>query len=126
MDKNNKQSGFVMLMSSIIISAVLVAVVFSISFSGFFTRFNLLDSYNKEASLALAEACGNIAILKKVQNSSYAGGESLAIGSETCTVNPITGLEIKTTANKDGAISNILINLNSSFVVTRWREVPSF
>src|SRR3989344_7662148 len=127
------QAGFVLLMSSIVISAILVAVVFSLSFSGFFTRFNLLDSYNKEASLALANACGDIAVLKFIQDNTYFGNETLPIGSDSCGVLLISpgSYEIKTTArvpdNAGGAISNIVINLDTTtFAVTRWREVGSF
>ena len=124
----NKESGFILLMSSIVVSAILVAVVFSLSFSGFFTRFNLLDSYNKEASLNLAEACGEIAVLKRVQDNTYSGNETLFIGSEECGVRPIVGLTIQTTATKGGAISNIVIDLDSSIPpnITRWREVGNF
>lgn len=128
---NTKQDGFILLMSSVVISAVLVAVVFSLSFSGFFTRFNLLDSYNKEASLNLAGACGDIAVLKKIQDNSYAGSETLAISSDQCSIRPIPTtppIIIKTTATKNGAVSNIVIDLDSSTppTVTRWREVGSF
>src|SRR3989338_10652840 len=96
---NTNQSGFILLMSSIVISAILVVVVFSLSFSGFFTRFNLLDSYNKEASLALANACGDIAVLKFIQDDTYSGNETLPIGSDSCGVLLISpgSYEIKTT-----------------------------
>ena len=123
------QDGFVLLMSSIVISAILVAVVFSLSFSGFFTRFNLLDSYNKEASLALVNACGDIAVLKFIQDDTYPGDKTLPVGGDSCDVLFISpgSYEIKTTAVKNGAVSNIVINLNSMTLnVTRWREVGNF
>lgn len=125
----NSQSGFILLMTSIVISAILVAVVFSLSFSGFFTRFNLLDSYNKEASLNLANACGEIAILKFIQDNNYSGNETLSVGSESCVILLISSgsFEIKTTAVKYGAVSNIVINLDpTTLAVTRWREVGGF
>lgn len=133
MNKNlkNQESGFILLMSSIVISAILVAVVFSLSFSGFFTRFNLLDSYNKEASLNLAQSCGDIAVLKRIQDGAYAGNETLTVGSDSCQVLTFetSGSEIiiKTTATVHNAVSNIQINLNSStLAVNRWREVGTF
>lgn len=126
-----EQSGFILLMSSIVLSAVLVAVVFSLSFSGFFTRFNLLDSANKESSLGLAEACAQIAVLKKQQDMAYLGNETIMVGSESCQVLPIENLGsevlIKTRAEDGGAISNIQINLNfANLEVLRWREVANF
>jgi large exoprotein involved in heme utilization and adhesion len=121
------QAGFVLLISSIVISVILVAVVFSISFSGFFTRFNLLDGYNKEASLELANACGEIAVLKLIQDNTYSGNETLDISSDSCTVLLISpgSYEINTTADKGGAVSNVKINLDTSYNVIRWREVAT-
>lgn len=126
----SEQNGFVLLMSSIVISAILVAVVLSLSFSGFYTRFNLLDGYNKEASLKLAEACGQMAVLKRIQNNSYAGNETLSVGSEHCKVRPVLtpgDIIIETTASVSGAFSNIRVNLDPpTLIITRWREVGSF
>jgi hypothetical protein len=129
--QRTKEKGFILLMSSIVVSAILVAVVFSLSFAGFFTRFNLLDSYNKETSLRLAQACSDIAVLKRIQNVSYHGDETIAIGSETCQILALelSGSEkiIKTTANKGGAISNIQVNLDlATLLVNRRREVAQF
>lgn len=128
--KKQSQKGFVLLMSSIVISVILVAVVFSLSFGGFFTRFNLLDSYNKEASLALAEACANIAVLKHIQNNSYLGNETLSVGTDACQVLPFQIVSgetvIKTTAVKGGATTNVQVNLSPDLEVVRWREVASF
>jgi len=127
---NSSESGFVVLISTMILSAILLAMVFSVSFSGFFTRFNLLDSENKERSLSLAEACANLAILKRFEDSSYLGNETLVIGSEKCKVRLImvpSDIIIETTASKSGSFSNIRVNLNPvTFSITRWREVGSF
>lgn len=127
----NQQAGFVLLISTIIIAAVLTAVIFSVSFRGFYTRFNLFDSESKERSLALAEACGQIAVLKRIQSSSYTGNETLPVGTGSCQVLTIdsTGSDIiiRTKAEIDDAVSNIQINLNSTtLAVIRWREVPNF
>jgi len=131
--KNNKQDGFILLMSSIVISVILVAVVFSLSFGGFFTRFNLLDGYNKEASLALAQACGEIAVLKKVQDPFYSGNEVFTIGSQTCSILPVEiydngeRAEIKTTADIGGAITNLQITYDCpNQIVKRRRELAAF
>lgn len=128
---NKKQDGFILLISSVVIAAVLTAVIFSVSFGGFFTRFNLLDSESKEKSLVLAEACGQIAVLKRIQNSSYVGNETLIIGNDTCQVLALesSGSEIiiKTKADVSHAVSNVQINLDSAtLAVIRWREVGTF
>lgn len=125
------ENGFVVLMSTIILSAVMLAVVFSLSTSGFFTRLNLLDSENKEASFALAEACGQIAVLKLHQNSSYTGNETITVEREVCRIlaKETSGSEIiiKTKSTIGGAVSNVIINLDSiTLAVNRWREAPKF
>lgn len=79
----------------------------------------------------MAEACGQIAVLKRIQNSSYIGNETLSVGTESCQVLTIdsTGSDIiiRTKAEIDDAVSNIQINLNSTtLAVIRWREVPNF
>lgn len=125
----NQSSGFILLMTSIVISAILVAVVFSLSFSGFFIRFNLLDSYNKEASLNLANACGEIAVLELIKDSNYSGNKTYTISGDSCGVLLISpsSFEIKTTAVKYGAVSNLVINLDpTTLAITRWREVGTF
>jgi hypothetical protein len=131
--KNKREGGFILLMSSIVISVILVAIVFSISFGGFFTRFDLLDGYNKEASLGLAQACGEIAVLKKMQNPFYGGDESVVVGSDTCRILPIEiydngrRAEIKTTATINGALSNVQVTYDCpNRLVTRRRELASF
>lgn len=125
-----QQRGFILLISAVIIAAVLTAVVFAVSFRGFYTRFDLLDNENKERSLALAEACGQLAVLKRVQNSSYAGNEALSVGSESCKVRPVLvpgDIVIETTASVSGAFSNVTIDLDPvTLNVKRWREVPEF
>ena len=132
--RNTSQSGFAVLMSTIILSAIMLAVVFSLNFSGFFTRFNLRDSENKERSLAMAEACAQVAVLKINQEpTTYAGNETLSLSSNNCTIRPIPTASpivyprvIQTTATDSGAVSNIVVDLDSNLSVIRWREVDNF
>ena len=62
---------------------------FILSFSGFFSRFNILDAENKEISSGLAEACVDSAIVKIASDWSYApivGGESVPVGANNCNI----------------------------------------
>ncbi len=130
LNSRKKESGFIALISSIIISAVLVAVVFSLSFSGFFTRFNLLDSEYKERSYELAYACFNVAVLRLASDSGYLGNETVTVGADTCQIRTITTpgtIETKAIMSVDGATTNLrgVINL-TNFTVTSLIEVPNF
>lgn len=84
MTKNER--GFVALMSIVIMSAIVLVLMFTLGISVFFSRFSVLETEHKRVSLALAEACANTAMLKIVQNASYApafGGECVSV-SDTC------------------------------------------
>lgn len=135
----SSNGGFIALMSAIIISVLLLSITVSLGFSGFFTRFNILDSESKERSLALAEACGDAAILKISQNASYipnpafdfstqTGGEDITvINADHCTIASVDTLgsqkAIKTQAKINKAYTNLRIVINSAtFAITSWEE----
>ncbi len=59
--KNNLQAGFVAITSAIVISVLLIIISATLSYSGFFARFNLLETEYKKESLAKAESCVDIA-----------------------------------------------------------------
>jgi len=90
----NASSGYIALVSVIIISALLLIIATSAGFTGFFGRFSILDSEYKERSLALAEACGDAALLKLSSDPGYAppgGGEQVPVaGSDVCTILSVT------------------------------------
>jgi hypothetical protein len=117
-------------MSSIIISAVLIAMVFTLSFSEFTSRFNLLDSSYKEASKALAESCADEALLKLENDITYAGNETITVASSTCAIRPIapsTPRIVQTTATSTNAVTNIQVTVDpTNLSVLSWEEVPNF
>src|SRR5260221_6266642 len=89
----SKQKGFIALMSAIIISVLLLAITLSLSFSGYFTRFNIVDSESKERSSALGESCGDAAILKLISNKDYvltASDHAIPVGTDACNIYSIS------------------------------------
>ena len=58
-----RQRGFIALISTIIIAAILFAVMGSTEYASFYARSDALGSENERAALALAESCINIALL---------------------------------------------------------------
>lgn len=131
---NSSEAGYIALISSIIIAGVLMAVVFTLSFKSFMTRFNILDTEYKKRSFSYAEACADVAILRVIENSSYTG-ETIPFGSEECII-AVTGgptgpftIRAESSVPKAGsrkAVSNIEVTLDSSFSVTDWKEVSNF
>lgn len=113
-----QKSGFVALISAVIISAILMALAYSLSLSGMFTRFNVLDSENKKVSAALARSCLDTALLKIKQDSGYAGGESFSQSLGSCSVCPIQNggniITIDARSAVGDAHTNLEMKINSA------------
>lgn len=124
-------SGFIALMSSIIISVILLLIATTFSFTGFSSRFNILDLEMKERSSALAEACVDTALLKLANNPNYPGGETITVsGSDTCTINTIDSIIdpiiIDTKAVFQQANTNLHIKVKKSDIsVVSWEEMSN-
>ena len=111
-----------------------MAVVFTLSFKSFMTRFNILDTEYKKRSLSYAEACADTAMLRVIENSSYSG-ETISFGSEECIITVTGGptgpftIHAKSSVPNTGlhkAVSNIELILSPSFSVTDRKEVSNF
>jgi hypothetical protein len=91
--KNNKaSSGFIALMSAIIISVILLLITANLNLSGFYGRSNILDWELKEKSSALADACVDIILLRLAQDPGYTGGETITVsGEDTCIIFSTSG-----------------------------------
>src|ERR1035437_3862474 len=88
--KRKNDSGFIALMSAIVMSAILLLIASTLSFTGFSGRLNILDSEYKEKSSALAEACMDTAILKIANNKDYIliapNDHNILVGSDSCNI----------------------------------------
>ncbi len=127
-EKIKKNTGFVALISAIIISVILLLIVTNVSLTGFYSRFNILDSELKERSLSLAEGCADTAILKLANNPSYSPtNEVVTIGADSCTIISITGSTTKTILTKadfKNYITKLQITINTTtLAVNSWDEI---
>ena len=75
-------TGFIALMSAIIISVILLLVTTTLSLNGFYSRSNILDSEMKEKSAWLANACLEKARLILATNPSATGKATIPIGCD--------------------------------------------
>lgn len=132
----NYSSGYIALMSTIVISVLLLAMAVSLGFAGFFGRFNVLDSESKERSLGLAEACADIAILNFAENISYGGNETIYLDPdnplEKCTIfsledHPTENWKIiKTQASFNNSFTNIKVTVDKNSVdIISWEELTN-
>ena len=122
--------GYIAITSAVIISVLIMGVVFAVSFSGFFNRFNILDSSLKETANSLAEACAETALVKLAENSNYGGNENIAIGDEQCAISALetNGNQkiIKTKAIVQNAVANFKITVDAATLsIVSWEELAS-
>lgn len=130
LDKCHKR-GFVALMSSIIISAILLMVVVLQSFTGFNSRYNILYGEYKERGNAIAEACVSATLLLLANNSAYVGNATTSISGSECYVGPIvligSNKVFMTRAIYKDTHTNLKISVNSSDLsIVSWDEFPDF
>ena len=122
-------------MAAIVISVLLIAITFTISFTGFFLRFNILDYEFKNKSLGLAEACADNALVKLAGNAAYQGNEDILVGSNTCHIGSVANnsgvFSFKTQGiyppnSLQKAYTNISVMANSSTLsIVSWDETPN-
>lgn len=125
----NNQRGYIALMSAIIISVLLLSITVGIGLSGFFSRSNILDAESKERSQALAEACGDQALLNFSQGLTSTG--VVSVGHDNCTIISVTPkvgqTTIKTQAVINHAYSNIKIIVDTNTLgIISWDECANF
>ena len=125
------QSGYIALISSIIISILVLGIALAISSTGYFSRFDILKNEFKERSSALAEACVDTALLKLAKNQSYNGNENINVGNDQCSILIIETASgqkiIKTKAIFQNAVTNLKITVNNTNLsVIYWEEVAKF
>ena len=121
-------------MSVLVISAILLVLIFTLGVAAFFDRFDTLDTESKRVSLALAEACGNIAMVKIAQNAGYTGNETITVDTgkfcKICTVSLARStISIVTRALYGSAYTNLQIQgalSPSDISITRWSEMGTY
>lgn len=132
-----KEYGYIALISAIIITALLLIITFTVSFSSFFARFNILDSEFKKVSTGLAEACAETAILELARGNTPADdtcvnvGDPCPSGPKVCKICHVENLgsnqyDIKTRAVYQGATTNLLVNVTITtidVITNSWEEV---
>jgi hypothetical protein len=126
------QNGFIALVSAVIFSAVLLALV-SLSARGiFWERFSILYRENKEISVALAGSCVQAALLDLAEgkNMPAAGDEIIVDGPQKCDIGEINDIgsgfwEIIARANWENSSTNLKATAkleNGEIKIIDWRE----
>lgn len=140
--QKQREKGFIALMSAIVISLLLITLGATLSLTGFFTRFDIADAEYKERSIGLAEACGDLAMVKLAGDINYAVVQSdhtIAVGGDSCSIVSISptpprsgqitimtqGIFPALGSGPEHAYTNIKIVTNASDLsIVSWQEVP--
>ncbi len=127
------KSGFVLLISVLIIGAVGLSVASTFLLLGVDATRTGLDFIQSKKARALADACAEEALEKIWESTAYSGSGNLTIGSETCMYTVIDLGGSNRQINASGVVSSatrkvkILINqINPSIGVSSWQEVADF
>lgn len=128
--RHKSDSGFVALISAIIIAAVLLIFVVGAGAGGFFTRFDVFGTEIKEVSYGLAEACVHTAVLEMSQDLSYdpgTDGDVVPVGtSEKCIICKDTSYpNIYVQASSSNSFTNLEAVTNSDFEIVDINEVAN-
>lgn len=129
---DNRRGGYIALTASLIIMVLVLVIVLTLSLSTILGGSGISNSYYKEISYILAQSCVDTALLKLVNNSSYAGNETITVsGTDTCRIFSISDIgsqKVITTQGKfRGARTNLKVTVNESDnTIASWEEVVSF
>ncbi len=123
--KRKTNSGFIALMSAIIISVILLIITANLNLTGFYGRSNILDWELKQKSSALADACADIVLLRLAEDPNYAGEENITVSeNDTCTIFSASGGNQRTfaiQAKPSNYYTNLEITIDvNTLEITRW------
>lgn len=86
---NKKTDGYIALMTTITIGAILLTITIGMNEIGWTTRFLILGTENKAESLAIAHSCSNLAIARIMTDPTYLGNSTSTFASGTCYIFPL-------------------------------------
>jgi hypothetical protein len=128
----NQQSGYIALISVIIMSALLLTITVALSSANYFSRYNILENEYKQHSSDLAEACVNYAKGQLAGNSGYTvtAPAVVAVGTDSCKIISVGASTIKTqgtypNTGPDISYTNLTVVLNSNLTINSWQETPN-
>lgn len=133
MSINNKE-GFILLVSTVIISAVILLIVIGATFR---SKEQVLAGFGYlkiNQAFNMANLCAEVAIDKLQRILDYAGNETITVNGNSCSILNIEGSGnynriIKTQSTVSGYTKKIKVEIQQiSFpiIITSWQEVADF
>ncbi len=88
--KNKKNSGYIAIVTAVILSSIVYFLAFSFSETSTLGRYDALILNNKKESRYLAESCLDYGKLQLAQNINYTGSETVTLPNGTCFIGAVT------------------------------------
>ena len=135
MTRQNSQSGFVLLITCIVLLAIGTSVAASLLVVGVWESKSVLSFEAGTAARAHADACLEIALGKLRLDESYEGAETVDFSPGSCTRGAVSLNESTYTISSTGEISNAVrrvraqatrTELTGNVSIVRWEEVSEF
>ncbi len=89
---HSTRSGYILLITILVIGAVASAILSSLMILGISANQVSFSVVQANQSLANAQACAEYGLMKLRQSPSYAGNEFITIGTDQCEILPVGGI----------------------------------
>lgn len=130
----SNQSGYVILLSVLVVGAVGTAIATSLLLLGVGGARTSLDQQRLVQARALANACAEEALERLRRDANYAGSETLTFETGTCTIDAVggsgdTNRTIYSTGTVDPIVRRVVVEVASvgpPTDLTSWQEVDDF
>ena len=129
-----KKSGYVVLMTILLLSAIGMAISLFLLSSGVNNAKIIIAKEQGMIARHLADACGEKALDNLRKNINYSGNESISFTEGSCFIRTVLGTgnsnrTIQTTGTKNDIIRKEEIKINTvspQINITSWKEVSDF
>lgn len=126
----NPRNGFILIISVLVLSAVIAVIAAAAAFGLAGSQLRGVELDASSDAKALAEGCAEAALFARRNDDTYAGNETIAIGTGSCTIRPILvgpSLVIETQATANTRVYRLRVEVDvATFTISNWQRVASF
>ncbi len=116
--KHLPQSGYIAIVSSLLLTAIILTVTFTAASNVFFSRAGTTTLKDKRGAKFLAESCLEVALLNLADDRGYSGNETVAVNNLNCRIGSITlvgsNRVIQASASTTVSFANLKLTVASS------------
>ncbi len=133
LDHSHRSSGYIVLITVLVIGAIGAAIATSVIWLGLGSSKSSLALEQSNQAKALANACSEEALQQIRDSTPYTGSGNLTLGQGTCSYTVTSGTGQNRTITATGTVGTILRKvtitidaINPAINVTSWQEVADF